>query len=231
MWTAIIFFCILAITFQVVAYRTYTQEALWLLTDYFWLLIAATALIFYASKAEQYEASRMLPTGIKYNQESDELSSIRLSNSILHLEITEQEAKEITNNTQKIDSIELNKRVQAALEKIDKVGWQQFLKTEYSHGAMSYGLTSPAVLKELDKIDLDFAEVSKRHAELKELRNKAQGSNWNAVELILYPFLVAFALAVRLGRTTADYLRKTRQAQAQVCATPDLRDTKEASAQ
>lgn len=101
MWTAIIFFCILAITFQVVAYRTYTQEALWLLTDYFWLLIAATALIFYASKAEQYEASRMLPTGIKYNQESDELSSIRLSNSILHLEITEQEAKESTNNTQK----------------------------------------------------------------------------------------------------------------------------------
>ena len=227
MWTAIIFFCVLAIAFQVVAYRTYTQEARWLLTDYFWLLIATTALIFYASKAEQYEASRRLPTNIKYNEVSDALSSYGLSSSILHLEITEREAKESANNTQETDSIELNKRVQAALEEIDKVGWQQFLKTEYSHGAMSYGLKSPVVLNELDKINSDFAEVSKRYAELKELRNKARGSNWNAVELILYPFLVAFALAVRLGRTTADYLRKTRQAQAQVCDTPDLPDAKD----
>ncbi len=173
----------------------------------------------------------MLPTYIKHNEQSDVLSSYGLSNSILHLERTEREAKESANNAQETDSIELNKRVQATLEEIDKVGWQQFLKTEYSHDAMSYGLTSPVVLKELNKIDSDFEEVSKRYAELKALKDKARGSNWNAVELVLYPFLVAFALAVRLGRTTADYLRKTRQAQAQVSATPDLPDAKEASAQ
>ncbi len=231
MWTALIFFCILAVIFQVVAFRTYALESRWLLTDYLWLSIAATALIFYATKADQYEANQSLPIYIKYNEQSDALSSNILSTSIWHLGVTEREAKERADSVQEADSVELNKRVQAALQQIDNIGWQRFLKTEYSHDAMSYGLTSPAVLKELDKIDSDFAEVSKRYTELKELKDKAGGSDWNAVELILYPFLVAFALAVRLGRTTADYLRKSKQAQAQVRVTSDLPGTTEVNAQ
>lgn len=225
MWATLIFFCILAAAFQVVAFRTYALEARWLLTDYFWLLIAATALIFYAIKAEQYEATRILPNDIKYNEIKDELSSRWLSSSILHMEITEAKAKESGDSIQAADSIELSKRVQAALQQIDNIGWEQFLESEYSHDAMSYGLTSPVVLEELDKIDSDFTDISKRHAELDELKSKARGSDWNGVELIIYPFLVAFALAVRLGRTTADYLRKSKQAQAQGSVSPDLPGT------
>lgn len=230
MWAALIFFCILAAAFQVVAFRTYALEARWLLTDYLWLLIAATALIFYATKAEQYEATRILPNNIEYNKIKDELSSRALSFSILHMEIAEAKAKESGDSVQEADSIELSKRIQAALQEIDNIGWQNFLKSEYSHEAMSYGLTSPVVLEELNKIDSEFVDISKQHAEFDELKSKARGSDWNAVELIIYPFLVAFALAVRLGRTTADYLRKSKQAQAQVSATPDLSGTKQVNA-
>lgn len=215
MLAPVIFFLILSVFFQALAFRTYAHESRWLLTDYLWLLIAATALIFYASKADKLEASRRLPNQIYLNKESDSISSYGLITSVLQLEILEREGKESSNNTQESDSVELRNRVRAAAHEIDRVGWEAFLKNAYSRDAMVNGLTSPKVLEEFEKIDTEFTEASERHDELSALKAKASDSVWNAVEFVLYPFFVAFALAIRLGRTTADYLRKSKQAEIQ----------------
>lgn len=212
MLIAFMFFIILASCVQIVAFRTYKQESRWLLTDYFWLTVASSALIFYGMKAVQVENAAHLRTWEQMMAEYDSGSLHSMGTISLGLYIMYDQppgVEPVPEDAKMQEARELDSRINASMQQIEKEGMDKFLYV-YSHDAMAEGITSPEVVQKLEEFEKELVRIRERYKEVKGLKYSSLSSLSAALEYHLYPYLLAIALALRLGRTTADYLRKTR---------------------
>lgn len=212
MLIAFIFFMILTACVQMVAFRTYRQESRWLLTDYFWLTVASSALIFYGMKAVQVEDNAHLRTWEHMMGEYDSGSLYSMGTISLDLYIMYDQQPGLDPKPKDLkmqEASELNSRIKASMHQIEKEGMNHFLDV-YSHDAMAEGITSPDVVQKLEEFEKEVGIIRTRYNEVKGFKYSSLPSISAALEYHIYPYLLAIALALRLGRTTADYLRKTR---------------------
>jgi hypothetical protein len=207
----IVVFLIFVLIFQILAGLTYRYELEWLRTDYVWLVIASFALFFYSAKGDQYEANIELKTEEHFIKQFDALTSNSVSTGILGLEIIDEELRlqgVQSSDSRRVETVESRKRIREILAKTDEIGWGKYMKDYYNPTQLSEGVISDSVKAELSEVTKHIEEIAARHQRVADVRSRTNISNWSGVELILYPYVFAFALALRLGRTTADYRRK-----------------------
>lgn len=206
---AMVAFTVLFFLFQILASRTYKRETEWLKTDYAWLSVAAIGLIFYAIKAHQYDAELKLERETWYAENKAQIAYQRIFayykvQKMLDIQPT---VELNTEDGSLEDNRILEKRLYLANEIIEHSGWNSFAKN-YSPESMAKGIKDSFVLNQVDTINKTMSEYKDLLLELDKLQEATNSKVSKAFELNVYPILVAFVLALRLGRTTADIKRK-----------------------
>lgn len=213
MSAAIITFLVLLPAFQMLAFYTYRYEVRWLYTDYVWLVIAASALIFYALKAGQDEAKRVLPAYDNHLSGMAYVAKGEIGFSDFYLSFFSN--VRVTNETeairqQKVEFTMLNKRLESYRLRMESPSWPYEIERFHNCQELSAGLHTKEALHRVTSICEFFKRVISSRTEREELSKRSSVGGYETLEYYGYPFLLAFALAVRLGRTTADVLRKSR---------------------
>lgn len=214
--TIIIVFAVLAIIFQAVAHRTFANELSWAKSDYFWLCIAALGLLSLTAEARRDDASTLIPIQKEYTIDVAAMAEENVAFSVNYLTIfSEINIKDETPDiaTQKQEFITLKDRLLPYLDyfrSFPNPGWASSMNAFHNEDALRKGLTDPAALRRAASVAESMDVVKKSHDELMELQAEFKASIMERIRIHLGPFLLAFALALRLGKTTADVKRKLK---------------------
>lgn len=211
MSAAIITFLILTAIFQIMAIYTYRHEIRWLYVDYIWLVIASAALIFYALKADQDEAKRVLPAYDNHLTGMAEIARGEIGFSDFFL--TFFSMVKVTNETseisqQKVEFERLNKKLDTYRLQMKSLDWPYNIEKFHSCKNLGADFKTVEAGRRVKAICETFDSVIKSRTEREDIAKRARGSEYSAIEIYIFPFFLALALSLRLARTTADLLRK-----------------------
>ncbi|WP_095180641.1 hypothetical protein [Pseudomonas sp. Irchel 3F6] len=207
----IIVFLISFLFFQVLGLFTFKREILWLSSDYVWLGLAAISLIFYAQKAEQDNAKRVLPN---YNAHLNQMQKMTHSDVLFnlgHLDIMYEygPGEGIKNsNEYRSDILLLKHRIEALIEPTQAKDWPDRMEQFFDCAQISENLVSETTRLTADRLCEKFEWVHKSREDRNAVAKTAKGGIASVLEIHIYPIFFALALAIRLGRTTADVRRK-----------------------
>lgn len=207
----IILFITLSLLFQLAALKTYGKELLWVATDYIWLTVAAIALIFYAVKGEQYLMEKQLKDSEPQYEMSHFMNHMFFETNVrIHSFIgILKDKKEIESSVsdQSEDASTLAKRLERLSAPMSDDDWNKFLRS-YSYNSLTDGLKDPQVRETATSIENIIISAKERLKKRDEMKAFVANPTPKENELFKYPFVLAFPLSLRLGRTTADLLRK-----------------------
>ncbi|WP_152643628.1 hypothetical protein [Pseudomonas oryzihabitans] len=200
------------IVFQLAGYFLYNKELVWVATDYLWLIVAASAVVFYATKAKQFETEQTLKdTGGTYEMDQ-RIAKLYFSTNVFTYNLLGigyiNSSGSLHQRIKKSDEDAiLAKRLEGLHDALKNMEWRDFIK-QYPSEGISKELKDPELkdyASELDKI----VSTAKKNQDKREALEKVVANNdmrWK--ELYIYPLALAIALSIRLGRTTADFRRK-----------------------
>lgn len=207
----IIVFLISFILFQALGFLTFKREILWLSSDYVWLGLAAISLMFYAQKAEQDNAKRVLPN---YNTHLSHTRQMAQSNVLFnmgHLDIMYKYGPgEGIKRSDKYrsDILLLQHRIKALIEPMQAKDWPDRMEQFFDCAQISANLVTETTLLTAESLCEKFEWVHKSREDRNAIAQTAKGGIASTLEIHIYPIFFALALAIRLGRTTADVRRK-----------------------
>lgn len=207
-------FAVLGIACQLIARKTFRSETNWLCTDYAWLAIATLSIGIYFFKANHHNNEVELRQDLANYEMLSKIQTFRLfaTNEVDRiLGFPEKSANEGQESKRSNDAIVFEKRMELIYFKIQKLGWENFLKF-YSYSELSKDLNDPEVIDRTRFVNQVFMDLKERLDKVDKLQERVRGDVTNTAELDWYPILLAIALAIRFGRTTADLLRKREQA-------------------
>ena len=228
----IIVFLISFLIFQALGFFTFKREILWLSSDYVWLGLAAISLIFYAQKAEQDNAKRVLPN---YNTHLSHMQQMAQSDVLFnmgHLDAmyeygTGDDVK--SRDEYRSDILLLQNRIKALIEPMQAKDWPDRMEQFFDCAQISKNLVTETTLLTAERLCKNFEWVHKSREDRNAIAKTAKGGIASALEIHIYPIFFALALAIRLGRTTADVRRKQPAKAPPIVIKPnDEADTSEA---
>ena len=211
LFTAFIIFIVSVVVLQMVALRTYANEVFWARSDYVWLSVAALALISLTAEARKDEARTLIPIQEEHLQgmaaiaEQDVHFSLNYLTFFSEIKVQNQ-TQEITR--QKQEFIELKTRLLPYLEAFSAPSWVSRIDGFHSKQALLSGLSDPMAVSRATSITKGMDRVRSSYSELRGLQERLEVSFLERLRVYLAPLLVAFVLAIRLGKTTAEVKRK-----------------------
>lgn len=220
----IIVFLISFLFFQALGFFTFKREILWLSSDYVWLGLAAISLIFYAQKAEQDNAKRVLPN---YNTHLSQMRQMTQSDILFnmgHLDIMYEYGPGDgikSSDEYRSDILLLQHRIKALIEPMQAKDWPDRMEQFFDCAQISANLVSETTLLTAERLCEKFEWVHKSREDRNAIAKTAKGGIASALEIHVYPIFFALALAIRLGRTTADVRRKQPAKASPIVLKPD----------
>lgn len=211
MSTALIVFIFLTPIFQYLAFKTHKQEIRWLYADYAWLIIASVALFFYGLEADQDEARRIIPVYDEHLLGMAHIAKEEILFSDLFLTFFSNVS--VTNESQSIQQQKkefeiLNKRLNIYRSHMKSSDWPNNIEVFHNCKELGAGLTSIEAISRVKNICTTFNRVVASRSERNEILMRTKESKYGGIKIYIYPFLLALALSLRLGKTTADVLRR-----------------------
>ncbi|MBF6031476.1 hypothetical protein ICY20_27330 [Pseudomonas sp. P115] len=207
----IIVFLISFLFFQILGFVTFKREILWLSSDYVWLGLAAISLFFYAQKAEQDNAKRVLPNYNTHLSHMRQMTKSDIFFYIGHLDIMYEYGlgNGVKNNDEyRSDILLLQRRIKALIEPMQSKDWPDRMEQFFDCAEISAKLVSETTRLTAATLCEKFELVHKSRENRNAMAKTAKGGIASALEIHIYPIFFALALAIRLGRTTADVRRK-----------------------
>lgn len=220
----IVVFLISFLFFQVLGFFTFKREILWLSSDYLWLGLAAISLIFYAQKAEQDNAKRVLPNYDTHLSHMQQMAYSDVLFNLSHLDIMYgyglgDGVK--TSDEYRSDILLLRNRIEALIEPMRAEDWPDRMEEFFDCNQISKNLVSETTLLTAERLCEKFEWVLKSREDRNTIAETAKGGITSVLEIHTYPGFFAFALAIRLGRTTADFRRKKQAEAPPIVMKPD----------
>jgi hypothetical protein len=211
--TSMIVFLILLVIFQIIALRTYKNDLLWMISDYLWLGIAVLGIISLSADARKDEARRLIPNQNNYWQAKASLAEQELNFTLNFLTVfmtitVIDEPPHITKQKQEFAT--LKERLLSYLNSMKDPNWSKNLDSFHHREMLLEKLTDSMAIKQANNISDAFDRVTKSYQELLDLEARLRLTIWEELKVYLGPILIAFALAVRFGKTTADMMRKQK---------------------
>lgn len=209
--TVAIIFLVLVVALQVFALRTYNSEILWARSDYVWLSVAALALISLTADARMDEARALVPAyeghlrGMEAITEDDVYFSLNYLKFFSEVRVR-GETDEIA--LQKKDFSKLRSKLLPYREAVSTPGWSSTIDAFHSRQELLSGLSSPAAVERATHISEGMERVKGSYEDLRRLQKRLQPSPLERFRVYLEPLLAAAALAIRIGKTTAEVTRK-----------------------
>lgn len=214
--TIIAVFAVLAVIFQVVAHRTFTNEVFWAKTDYVWLCVAALGLVSLAAEARRDSAVHTIYVQKQYILDLAALAEDNVAFSVAFLNaFSEIKVKEETSEVirQKREFMTLKERLLPYIEYFGawpRSGWASSTSAFHNEDALLKGLTDQAALKRAASVVESIDAVKKAYDDLLKMETELNASELERLRIYLAPLLLAAAVAVRLGKTTAEVKRKRK---------------------
>lgn len=200
------------IIFQLAGYFLYAKELLWVATDYLWLIVAASAVVFYATKAKQFETEQKLKESAGQYEMDQRLANLYFSTNLFTFNllgvgyIDSSGSPHQRIKTSDEDAV-LKKRLDGLSDALKKIEWNDFIK-QYPSEGISKEFKDPELKYYVAEIDQVVSTAKKSQDEREALENVVANNDMKWKELYIYPLALAIALSIRLGRTTADFRRK-----------------------
>lgn len=210
--TALGLFVIFSLIFQIIAFNTYKNELLWAWSDYVWLTVATLALITITAEARKDEARTMIHIQEDYLQtmaiivEQDVHFSLNFANFFSGVNVVD-ETQEITRNKNELR--EMESRLLPYLKEFESNQWISNIDKFHSKDHLLKGMTDPIIQSQIEQLSDSLLRVQQAYNELTELKNKLRTTFLERLRIYLGPILLAFALAVRFAKTTAEIKRKS----------------------
>jgi len=174
----IIVFLISFLFFQVLGFLIFKHEILWLSSDYVWLGLAAISLIFYAQKAEQDNAKRVLPN---YNTHLSYMRQMAQSDILFytgHLDIMYEYGSGVgvkSDDEYRSDILLLQHRIKALIEPMQAKDWPDRMEQFFDCAQISASLVSETTLLTAKRLCEQFELVHKSREDRNTVVKTAKG--------------------------------------------------------
>jgi len=216
--TVLLYSIAFLVIFHAIFLRIWTPGPLgWKIVDYIWIVAGALSLISYVNQSRKMVAEGMLPMAkarVEWSYQQIRSTAKFLTSPAVCRHFSEQGAvSDLARIQREFDAIcNYGQAMNARLPDAVPEEWNNVVFT----------LPRKPVVNEKDLLDLlsqlddAFDRYLKRLGDLHDTENAAQRTNAEATATLLAPYLLSFALMLRLSKVTAEVVQ-LREARIAVC--------------